>query len=159
MVGLPMTLFAGKVGDTDMGDIEFLAIKEFDGKLVKNDNSVTANGTLATLTASSGKDMYLASSKCSIKMSNTTGTTQGAIVSLTINGTVVEIIRFNQVNNSLSGVSTQWGAYEFKSIGHKVAATQIIKLEVTSFSGTPTVYGFIECFEETTGETPQVPSI
>ena len=46
-----------------LSDIEFLAKKEFDGKLRTAEGNVTAAGDIATLTANSGKDMYLATAK------------------------------------------------------------------------------------------------
>ena len=44
--------------------------------------------------------------------------------------------------------------YEFKNIGHKVAATQIIKLEVISLDAEVDVEGFIQAIEVPTGENP-----
>ena len=148
-----------------LSDIEFLAVKDFDGKLVKNEGVKSATGDLATLTASSGKDMYVARAKVSFTPSSIgTGSGEGnAIVKLKINGTVVETARYSWSARSTS--TSNFGAanfaedYEFKNIGHKVAATQIIKLEVVTLTGNTNAEGFVECFEETTGETPQVASI
>jgi hypothetical protein len=44
--------------------------------------------------------------------------------------------------------------YEFKNIGHKVAAGQIIKLEIISLGTDVNVEGFIECFGKDTGVNP-----
>ncbi len=142
-----------------MGDIEYLSIKEFDGKLRKNEGVLSATGTLATLTANSGKDMYIARAKC-VFFSNTasTGTSGSAKIELQVNGIVVESLRTFLVMVAGSQQMLTF-EYEFKNIGHKVAATQVIKLEVTAMPTTIDVEGFIECFEETTGETPQIPPL
>lgn len=131
-----------------MSMLEFLAIKEFDGKLRTNESQRTAIGDLATLTAAAGKDMYFGTAKIS-------GTEAGSGVSvfeLSINGTVVETARV-QVS------STDSFEYEFKNKAHKVTTGQIIKIEWTVEGDTVTAEGYIECWEENTGVSPQIPSI
>lgn len=125
-----------------LSDIEYLSIKEFDGKLVKNMGAkLTAVGTLATLTASSGKDMYLARAKIAFRL------TSGNIeVELRINGTAVETM--------VSDIAASNHEYEFHSTGYKVAATEKIELEWITETGIAQLEGFIECFEETTGASP-----
>ena len=73
-------------------------------------------------------------------------------VELQINGLTVETAIHSQLISTSTGQLTF--EYEFKNIGHKVAATQIIKLEVITLDPDVTVEGFIECFGETTGESP-----
>lgn len=156
MVGLPLILFKVEEDGIDMGDIQYLAIKEFDGKLVKNNGTLTIAGTLATLTAAGGKDMYLGRAKVNYKGSTVLGS-EGAIIDLTINGTVVETAEFISITAgpaSASGMVSD--SYEFKNIGHKVTTTQIIKLEVRSVTGTVSLEGFVECFQEDTGTTPEI---
>ena len=126
-----------------LSDIEYLAIKEFDGKLVHDDLVISAVGDIATLTASSGKDMYLAAAKIA-GIEAVSGTN---VVLLKVNGTEVE--RFTHTGSG----SFQ---YEFKSIGLKVAATEIIKIEWTVEGNTGTIGGFIECIEEDTDASPQI---
>jgi len=149
MESLPSILF--KVGKgRKLSDIEFLAIKEFDGKLKKNEGVKTTTGDLATLTATSGKDMYIARAKITVyNDGGGTGASQNVVV-LKINGIIIE--------TSGTRVNLTSESYEFKNMGHKVAATQIIKLEVITINAAISIEGFIECFEETTGETPQIPS-
>ena len=141
-----------------MSDIEYLAIKENDGKLVKNEGFLSATGDLATLTASAGKDMYVARAKVAAFSNNDTSTAFIACeVVLKINNVIVETFKTSfgsggtNVANGMVGTS-----YEFKNIGHKVAATQIIKLEVISIDAECDVEGFVECFEEPTGGDPRV---
>ncbi len=60
-----------------LSDIEYLSIKEFDGKTRQVDGTATATGTLATITAgaSPNKDMYLSGAKISIGHSNSLAST------------------------------------------------------------------------------------
>jgi len=143
MVFPPTHWFQGLKGRRRLSDIEFLAKKDFDGKLVKNmGEQRTTIGTLATLTASSGKDLYVA--RAGVSVSFASGTIE---VELRINGVAVETY-LADLNGS--------GNYNFKSIGHKVAATKTIVLEWTVEGVTATMEGFLEGFEETTGETPVI---
>lgn len=134
----------------EMGDLLLLAIKEFEGKARQNDGIVTTAVDIATLTANSGKDMYLAYAQ--INCSVASGTSQTATIALKINGVTVETFIWDD-NQASTGAGITAGVYKF-SIGYKVAATQIIKLECTSISGAE-VAGAIQCFEETTGATPR----
>jgi len=136
-----------------LSDIEFLSIKEFGGKLVKNEGNVTAAGDIATLTASGGKDMYLARAKVVFYLEDASaGTADADEVVMKVNGVIVETVKSSMNGSSDTGI-VSWD-YEFKNIGHKVAATQIIKLEAITLDTDVAIEGFIECFEETTGATP-----
>lgn len=139
------------------GDLAFIAKKEFDGKIRTNEGVVTTNANVATLTATTGKDMYLATAKCSVK-----GTSISAVaevdVELLINGVVHEtfIYRSNYgTGGSVSKNTFDCQAYEFKNIGQKVAAGQIIKLQTVAISNCE-VEGYLECWEESTGTDPTV---
>jgi len=154
--GLPLILFqipSGLVADDEMSDIQYLAIKEFDGKTRKLDGSATGNGTLVTLTANVGKDMYLAGAKVNVFDENVVNVSRGTI-SLTINGIVEEICE-------LGGTSNTQGPfpYSYKLKGIKVTTGQIIKLEITDFEGTPAFFGVLHCWEEDTGASPQEPPL
>jgi len=155
MESLPSILFEveEEVADEDMSDIQFLAIKEFDGKL-RTDKGVIAfsiTGDVATLTANTGKDMYLARAVINLESNSSAG---DIAIDLLINGVVIET--YNPEFNSVNSNGMSW--YEFKNIGHKVLAGQIIKLEVTT-NNQVEVNGFIECWEEDTGESPQIPPL
>jgi len=158
--GLPLILFKTLKGGK-LSDIEFLSIKEFEGKVRKIEGFLSAIGDLATLTANTGKDMYIARAKV-IFYANSSS--PGAMIAdkaeLKINGVTVETATSTMIDEAAAdtaGVLTL--IYEFKNIGHKVAATQIIKLEVITLAAETDVEGFIECFEEDTGTSPQIPSI
>lgn len=133
---------------TLMSDILFLSVKEHASKLRTDEGFLSAAGDLATLTATGGKDMYIARAKVVFFRNTTSLVSTADEVVLKVNGTVVETAKF-----SGSAEQPTW-EYTFKNIGHKVAATQIIKLEVITLDTQVDVEGFIECFEETTGESP-----
>ena len=134
------------------GSLGFISKKAFQGKTRQNDGILTTTGTLATLTANSGKDMYLASAKCSLMQDDDTGTINNAQIDLTVNGTIVESYVFYTAHGTGRGHSGT-GPYEFTWKGF-VDATQVIKLEVATLSTAFTVAGHIQCWEETDGVDP-----
>ena len=133
----------------NMGDIAFLSKKSFQGKIVSNEGFLTATGDLATLTASANKDMYLARAQITWFANTTNPSSVANECVLRINGTIIETSKA-----SLDGDSQQSVIYEFKNIGRKVVAADIIKLEVITISADVDVEGFIECYEEDTGADP-----
>ena len=146
-------------GVTTLSDIMFLAVKEYNGggtsKLKHNEGQRTAAGDIATVTASSGKDMYIARAgfTAAVEAINKSAIDQEVV--LKVNGNVVETARFSLGFDSSAG-GTPTFQYEFRNIGHKVAATQIIKIESITQSSDVTIEGFVECFEEDTGTTPAI---
>ena len=124
--------------------MSFLSKKEFDGKLRQDDGLLVAVGTLVTLTASAGKDMYLAKAKVNWETVGVGDLT----IELDVNGVVIETYE-------VTFVASDVGHYEYLSSGFKVLATQIIKLEVTS-EVNGRVHGTLICFEEDTGTNPSV---
>jgi len=134
-----------------LSDIEYLSIKEFGNKTRTNTGSRTTTGTLATLTATGGKDMYLGVAK--ISAIGVQFPAASVTVDLVVNGVIKETGIIWSASTSGIGLGGQ-NEYEFVWKG-KVAATQIIKLEAT-ISGTYTVKGTILVFEEDTGTTPAV---
>lgn len=151
----PWIQFLGKKGK--LSDIEYLSIKEFDSKLVQNDGTRTTTGDLATLTASGGKDMYLAKAKINAVHTGDLNASRTVTVVLKLNGVIVETDTMEFITGSSRSHSSQGDSYEFISIGQKVVATQIIKLEVTVIDTTSiSVKGTLVCFEEDTGASPAV---
>ena len=135
-----------------LSDIEFLAIKEFDSKLRTNEGGLDgATGDVATLTANTGKDMYLAKAKISSGYDGTG--TLGLVAELSLNGTVVETVYSNGAVGNI-GIMDQ--NYEFVNIGQKVAAGEIIKIAVTGIGTGIHVEGTVVCFEEDTGADPRI---
>lgn len=135
------------------GDISFMVGKSFEGKLVSAEGFLSAAGDLATLTASTGKDMYIARAKITVFNNDQAGNSLVDEVVLKINGTIVETAK-GSVSYAANLFVPQW-TYEFKNMGHTVAATEIIKIEVIALDATSDVEGFIECFEEDTGADPR----
>jgi len=134
----------------EMGDIEYLSKKEFDGKTVKDKGSLLngITGDIATLTASGGKDMYLAVAEGSIAHS---GDTLGInVINLLVNGVTIETIGLNADTDSNTTVP-----FKFKFSG-MVAAGQIIKITRSQSGSQTTVYANLECFEEDTGADPTI---
>jgi len=150
----PSILTTGGGGAAILSDIMFLAKKEFDAKtLAPNESTRTTTGDLATLTAGGGKDMYLASAKVNAII---TGTGNGTVtVELKVNGVIVETYSADLNHGTAPDSGNSTDSYSFNVIGVKVAATQIIKLEVTAISDV-TINGVIQCWEETTGVTPVI---
>jgi len=147
----PSILARGK-----LSDIEFLAIKEFGGKLRSAEGSVTAAGDIASLTANTGKDMYFASANVTFALedvSNNSAVLDDVV--LKINGTIIETV-VSTLEAVTSKGSTSVFTYQFRNIGHKVAAGQIIKIEAITVDTDTRIEGFIECFEENTGTSPAV---
>lgn len=159
MVG-PWIAFLKARGGRKLSDIEYLAIKDFDGKRVDVDagpititNTVTETD-IVTLTANSGKDLYLADAV--LRGYNDTGSNSSFNMRarLYLNGVEVESFQFEVVAVS--------GSYkiEFKTKGIAVAATEIIKITLQHSSASATRitknYGKLVAFEETTDESPAI---
>jgi len=139
-----------------LSDIEFLAIKEFGNKARSNEGSVSAVGDIVSLTATAGKDMYLARAKVIVSVNVSSAGVHSAAIELKANGVIKETARpVVRSTSNTTGGSTSSVVYEFGWIG-KVAAGQIIKLEFITETGEVNVDGFLEVFEEDTGTTPQV---
>ena len=136
-----------------LSDIEYLSIKDFDGKLRQNDGTQSATGDVATLTANSGKDMYLASAHFNV-ISNTVNMVITATVVLKINGVIVDTWKTSGV--SPVTLQARFGEYIFP-VGFKVTTGQIIKIECTANGGNDAdIIGEIQCFEEATGASPAI---
>ena len=152
----PWNLFLKEGGKKRLSDIEYLAIKDFDGKRVDNDGEVTlaattTETTIVTVTANSGKDMYLGGAEASWLQS--AGATNNSITfRLFLNAVELEKKVFERENLGDDG------SYLFLTKGAKVAATQIIKITAQNGDAGPTTIhnGKLILFEETTGETPAV---
>jgi len=135
-----------ELDDGQLSDKMFLAVKKFQNKLRQDDNTRTTTGDLVTLTAATGKDMYIATAKINIRG---TGASPSVTVQLLVNAVVIEECQWSSIDN------VGWNDYEFASVGFNVAAGEIIKLEVTAINNAD-VEGQLICFEENTGTTPRL---
>jgi hypothetical protein len=134
------------------GDIQFLANKEFSGKLVSDEGSLSAAGNLCTITANTGKDLYLSGAKLSWTAAGADFTVTAELKAGPVGTeTVIETYRGGQVVG-IGGTKV----YEFQTKGIKVAAGENILIELTVFSGAgaESCEGIIQGFEETTGGSP-----
>ncbi len=138
-----------------MSDIEFLAIKEFDGKRVDADGTVSIGTTVetdvVTVTAGGGNDMYLGEASFHADVTNGVATSD-LTARLYANGVEIETKIWR---NLATGSNIE---LKFITKGEKVATGQIIKITIQASSGTMTItnFGKLVLFEETTGESPQI---
>ena len=106
-----------------LSDIEFLTIKEFGGKLVSNtgEQADGTTGNTATLTASGGKDLYLAKAQATFRVDAVTNLIQGEIT-LVANAVIKDRWIFS-VSEKAGGSGLVTLAHDFAVKGIKVAAT------------------------------------
>jgi len=138
-----------------LSDIEYLAIKEFDSKLVHNEGALTSTGTLCTLEASSGKDLYLASATVYVKIDQVQTQASVGTIELQADGTVIETASIG----TESGTGGAFGiGYQihFAGKGIKVVAGKALRLECTVLGTDISLEGTIYAFEETTGDSPAI---
>jgi len=128
------------------GDLAFLQQKQQEGKLKTAEGSRTSVGDICTVTASSGKDLYLAKAKVSV--AGVDGFIRTVVVELKAGAvgseTVIETFSTQMVTASNSVTN-----YEFAISGIKVTTGQNILLEATVVGATTMrVNGVIEAWEE-----------
>ena len=143
-----------------LSDIEYLSIKEFDGKLVTNTGQQAdgATGNTATLTASSGKDLYLAKASVTLRADAAQAGVPLFEVTLVANGVIVDRCEATYQANSSNGppftpVNLK---YDFTVQGIKVAATQTIVIDVVTSDASVDISGTLVGFEEITGDNPAI---
>jgi len=93
-------------GAGTLSDIMFLAKKEFDGKMklqgesdpTTDEGFLSATGDLCSVTAKTGKDLYIARAKITYFTNTTSPSAHGNCeVVLKINGVVVETTNFSEI--------------------------------------------------------------
>ena len=141
-----------------VSDIEFLAVKEFDGKLVHNKNERDSTGDGAILTATAAHDLYLAEAKVMFSVPGTTSVAGEARAELFINGTAEDevYVKFTGQISGGSGGGVWSINHKFALKGRKVLATQIIKIVVTEISTSIRCNSTLIGFEELTGVDPRI---
>ncbi len=141
-----------------LSDIEYLAIKEFDGKLVTNTGEQADGGTgnTATLTASSGKDLYLAKASVTVRLDALSSLIVGEIT-LVANSVVIDRWEFSALNEGSTSASAAFDLqHDFTVAGIKVAATQTIVIDVVASNADFDITGTLVGIEETTGASPAI---
>jgi len=153
-------------GVATLSDIMFLAKKHFDSKMRYPDESdptvvegaLSAAGDLVTVTAKTGKDLYLARAQVSWFANTTTGFEADGLENkceLKMNGVIVETTNA-AISFGTGEVGTATITYDFKTTGLFVLAGETIILDVAAIAAGVDVEGFIECWEEDTGATPVI---
>lgn len=159
--GFPLILFQLPAAGAfrELSDIEYLAIKFFEGKRVDKRTVTTGVTTdspqdAATQTAAAGKDMYVTKATFRIQRTAISGTFT-YIIKLLVNGVVVD-----EVDRSLSTVGVDTSG-ELQANSEKVGPAQIIKITIEKDSGgaTDTYTGKLTLWEEDTNTTPQEPPL
>ena len=108
-------------------------------------------GVFVTLTANTGKDLYLSTASITLRAD---GAYQQGNVSLVANSVTIDQMVFsaaNTVNGSFK--------LDFDLSTIKVLAGETIVLNLTENNSLFDIRGTLIGWEETTGETPQIPSI
>jgi len=160
MVSLPNILFRVGKG-RKLSDIEFLSIKEFDGKRADVSNIINyINSTLEidliTYTVPAAKDGYLAFASLVGNYSNPVSPPVDITYRLYLNGVVEEEFTLEDV---IAG--EEW-THTFQTKSKKFTVGQIVKTtQQLSVAGNNAVRtsSRLTLWEEDTGDSPQIPSI
>jgi len=155
----PWLVFLKRSGKR-LSDIEYLAIKEFDGKLTTGEGTLSAAGDLVKITAAGGKDMYLGKAKVSARIEAATNVVT-AIIELQAGADGSETTKATWSCELISATASGHGgssvaSYEFVVSGIKVTTGQVIQLVATTVDGSIEVNGELVVFEEDTGASPAV---
>ena len=145
----------------DMGDIIDMAIKANDGKATYDVgeliNTITT-GTIASITALSTKDLYLAGAFVSIESNDasaTGGPTTMWQVHLMRNTTTLEIFS-SQYSFFTGAVDNIHADHSFMVKGAKVTTSETFRLVLAQASASVDVYGTIYGWQEDTGVGPEI---
>ncbi len=141
-----------------LSDIEYLAVKEFGGKLKHNEGALAAatTGTLATLTVTNGQDGYLAQAQIAVHSSTGVAGSYKAELQAEQSNGVFTIVDTFVIQRSSTNAVTQ-ATYQFRNIGHKIVGdgnTLVFRIEVITAGAGLSAEGNISAFEETTGDSP-----
>ena len=145
---IPVVFVPSILEDDDDDMSKYTLQASFDGRLKSGEGFLSAAGDLTTLTSASGKDLYLTAAKVTFFSNNNNNTTAVTEIVLKLNGVIIETTKFGL------GPVEKLAPYDFKNLGGKVAATQIIKLEVITIDSRADVEGFVQAIEVPTGENP-----
>ena len=126
----------------------------FDGRLKSAEAQRTTTGDLVSLTAATGKDLYLTRAVADFFFDESNSSDFGSRCELKVNAVIKETDAYSggQASSGFGGSTSV--AYEFKNLFHKVTAAQILKLEVTSIAVKTRIEGFIQAVEVPTGLNP-----
>lgn len=141
-----------------LSDVEFMSIKQFEGKILKGEGSLGATGTLTSVTPASGKTFYLAEAKAEFDSVTIATATQRARVELQNNAIIVdELYSSVRVSGSNFGAGTP---NQSKSIikGDSLVGDgiKVYRLQVVVFTNYALVHGTIIGYIENDADDPRV---
>lgn len=144
------------VEEDDMGDIKFLSEKAFKTQLVTANGTRTTNGVITSITAASGKDLYIGEITVGLIKSGTPILSDVSFnANLVVDGTIEETI--SVAGDEVGGGYELTGKFTFKGF---VTTTKTISVDVVletrlgTFSGEGTATATMTCFEVSTGADP-----
>jgi len=151
-----------------LADVEFLAIKEFDGKLFTETSSeFTTIGTKITRIVPNLKTFFLHKSKLIIAGGGDQAYTGEIIIKCQVkfDGVIIDNFSFGGFQEQVGGEGTGWGMSgvmpETTVMGKSMVGDGIktVTIEVVEITGV-NVSGFLTLsgWEEDTGTSPQIPS-
>ena len=138
--------------------MKYILQASLDGRLKSDFGEESTVVDLCTLTAAASKDLYLTAAQVTFYLNVSGGIDTTSRVALVINGIEKEPARVSLNSNHLVSSSRSGGntsvVYEFKNLGYKVTASQIMKLEITAIDTDTDISGFIQAIEVPSGENP-----
>lgn len=143
------TLFNRQILQGDEDTTNIIVQAEFDGRLKEDEGFLSATGTLCSITAAASKDLYLSAAKVNFHLLAGSAAVQDVVIELQVNGTVVETC-----HGVVLSTANGYGEHEFKNLWHKVDATQVLRLEVTTIDANVDVEGTIQAVEVPDGANP-----
>jgi len=160
---LPVSLNRLREDDSEMSDIMFMSVKQFDGKILKADGNVTATGEIAAVTPASGKTFYFANAKMNSLMV-VAGDSPHAEVEVRNDGTQVETLSQNtgrgQVPSIIWGQSQAGSTYSKIAMGDSLDGDGIKKYSVhcVTIKTTTDIDAELSGFIEDDADSPRLPA-
>jgi len=153
-----------------LSDIEFLSIKEFDGKLFHEISpSFTTTGVKITRAIPNGKTFYLAKStlisdvlgNIALNITSTTVQRRYCFIDIKFDGVVVDQLYYNFASQGVvasdpGGMAQSDHKFNSSVIGKSFVGNGIKVLEVEVISVLGTYVCGLEGFEEDTGTSPKI---
>ena len=144
-----------------LSETAFLAKQEFESTHNLRDNTGTkvngAIGTLATLTANTGKDMYLIAAWVTIKQDTKSSDPEQFEAVLKIDGIIEDRLYLSTMSTFRpsgegGGSSSKQGKFILKGV--KVTTGKVIKIQVITSDTVLDAAGTLSCFEVPSGTDP-----
>lgn len=156
---MPMMLLAriqqeiAKLELRDVGDIEFMSKKEFDGKRLSSYVAVSgAAGVGAIIIPAAGKTFYLSAAQAS--RSGSTGSSESYVADLRNNGAIIESVRGSTDTSRFNTMGDQ----AFRSKGDSLDGDGVLAFDinVSTLSGSTTCDTMLEGYIEDDADDPSL---